>query len=80
MKLMIDRIEGEQAVLVAADDDSVSFDLPLAYLPDGVTAGDHLNADFSVDKESRAAAEQRARALLDDLTRNADPAKKKFKL
>lgn len=80
MKLIIDRVEGELAVLVAADDDTVSFNLPISYLPAGVTAGDHLNVDFTVDKESRAAAARRTRALLDELTRNADPAKKKFKL
>ncbi|MEW6731924.1 MAG: DUF3006 domain-containing protein [Acidobacteriota bacterium] len=80
MKVVIDRIEGEWAVLVDATNDAISFNVPLDYLPAGARAGDHLNISFQLDQQSRAATEQQVKQLLDDLTKSADPTKKKFKL
>src|SRR5438552_18958289 len=75
MKVIIDRIEGSIAVLAASDNDEISFNLPLAYLPSGVKAGDHLDLTFTVDPESRKAAEERVKKLLGDLTKNSETSK-----
>jgi hypothetical protein len=80
MKVIIDRIEGAIAVLMPADDDEAVFNLPLAYLPEGVEEGDHLDMVFTIDRKSREEAEQRTKDLLKDLTKNTDPSQKKFKL
>ena len=80
MKVIVDRIEDSIAVLVVADNDGVSFNIPLAYLPAGVKAGDHLDVAFKIDKKSREDAERRTKDLLDQLTKNSDPKQKRFKL
>ena len=80
MKVVIDRIEGSVAVLMVADDESVQFNLPVAYLPAGVKEGDHLEVNFTIDPEGRKAAERRVEDLLKDLTKGSDPSQKKFKL
>jgi len=66
-KLVVDRIEGDLAVLVLYDDDSVKFDLPLRYLPDGVREGDHLQMDFREDEASRGSDKKRVDDLLNEL-------------
>jgi hypothetical protein len=66
-KLVIDRIEGDLAVLVLYDDDGVKFDLPLRYLPDGVREGDHLLMNFREDEASRASEQKRVDDLLKEL-------------
>ena len=80
MKVIVDRIEDSIAVLVVSDNDEVSFNLPLAYLPAGLKAGDHLEVTFEIDSKSREAAERRVKDLLGELTKERDPKQKKFKL
>jgi hypothetical protein len=80
MKIIVDRIEDTIAVLVVSDNDEISFNLPLAYLPAGVKAGDHLDVAIKIDRKSREAAERRTKDLLDELTKNSDPKQKRFKL
>ena len=67
-KVVIDRIEGEHAVVVDFDDDSVKFNLPVDYLPKGVKEGDHLQMSFKVEEESREAQKKRVQDLLKELT------------
>lgn len=71
-KVVVDRVEGDLAVIVMFDDDSVQFNLPVAHLPEGVKDGDHLQMTFSVDKESRQAQKQKVADLLSELTGNKD--------
>lgn len=49
--LVVDRIEGEYAVLT---DGRTLADVPLAWLPADVAEGWHLRADFSRDADAEA--------------------------
>ncbi len=79
MKLIVDRIEDDIAVCYLDEDDRIRFDIPLRYLPPGVTAGDHLRVHIELDRESREQERRRAEELLRDLTRE-HPHEKRFKL
>jgi len=79
MKLIVDRIEEDIAVCYLYEDDRIRFDIPLRYLPSGVTAGDHLRVHLELDRESREQERRRAEELLRDLTRE-QPHEKRFKL
>jgi len=68
-KVVVDRIEGDVAVLVLHEDDRVKFNLPLHYLPEGVREGDHLQMGFAQDEESRESERKRVGDLLKDLKR-----------
>jgi Protein of unknown function (DUF3006) len=71
-KVVIDRIEGNKAVIVLYEDDGVKFNLPTSFLPEGVKEGEHLQMSFSVDKESREAQKKRITDLLNDLKGNKE--------
>jgi hypothetical protein len=66
-KFIIDRLEGDLAVIVLYDDDSVKFNLPVKYLPEGVSDGDHLRITFKKDKESRRETKGKVEQLLKEL-------------
>lgn len=68
-KVVIDRIEGDLAVLALYEDDGVKFNLPLHYLPEGVREGDHLQMGFAQDDESREAERTKVEDLLKQLKR-----------
>lgn len=78
MKVYIDRIEGELAVLMLVDNDTVSFNLPLSYLPAGSQAGDYFDVTFSRDLSSRQSTSESVGRLLEELT--SDPEKTDFQL
>jgi hypothetical protein len=67
MKVVIDRTEGDLAVVVLYDDDRVRFNLPIRYLPRGVRAGDHLQMSFTEDEASRDSEQMRVDELLKEL-------------
>jgi hypothetical protein len=67
LKVFIDRIEDEIATLVLYDDDSVHFNLPVQFLPEGTKDGDHFQITFKKDKESKDAEKKKADDLLKDL-------------
>ena len=69
IKVVIDRIEGDLAVIVLYDDDRVKFNLPVRYLPERVRDGDHLRLSFDVDKRSRESEKMKVDDLLKDLTK-----------
>jgi hypothetical protein len=77
---IVDGIEGERARLVAADDDDVSFTIPLRYLPSRTLEGDHLRLRFRKDTASRAATGTRVKSLLDELAAEQGDEPEKFKL
>jgi Protein of unknown function (DUF3006) len=66
-KVVIDRTEGDLAVVVLFDDDRVRFNLPSRYLPDGVKEGDHLQMSFTEDEASRHSEQERVDDLLKEL-------------
>lgn len=80
MKLVIDRIEGDLAVMLISENEEISLDIPLKYLPPEAKAGDYFNVSFTPDLESRAAAQERTKELLKELTRDNDPNQTNFKL
>jgi hypothetical protein len=66
-RVIIDRIEGELAVLVLYEDDQVKFNMPLRLLPEGARDGDHLLMTFTEDNASRESEKKRIGNLLDEL-------------
>jgi hypothetical protein len=67
MKVVIDRTEGDLAVVVLYDDDRIRFNLPIRYLPRGVREGDHLQMSFTEDEASRDSGQMRVDELLKEL-------------
>ena len=64
----IDRVEdGGTAVVQLGDDKANLVDLPAELLPEGAADGDHLVITVRLARESRAAAEDRIRALQERL-------------
>jgi hypothetical protein len=72
IKVVVDRLEGDLAVIVLYDDDSVKFNLPVKYLPEGTRGGDHLQVTFAPDRQSREAEKQKVADLLKSLTEKKD--------
>ena len=77
---IVDSVEGGRARLVAADDDDVSFTIPLQYLPGRTRAGDHLRLRFRRDAAAGAATRTRVKSLLDELAAGQGDEPEKFKL
>ncbi|MEW6207625.1 MAG: DUF3006 domain-containing protein [Acidobacteriota bacterium] len=65
-KFIIDRIEGDLAVITFYEDDRVKFNLPVSLLPTGARGGDHLQITFTEDEESREELKKRIGELLKD--------------
>jgi hypothetical protein len=80
VKVFIDRIEEGLAVIVLSEDDEVSFKLPARYLPRGTREGACLRLSFEPDEEAAQTEQQRAEELTRELTKDHQPARKKFKL
>ena len=66
-RVIIDRLEGDLAVLVLYEDDRVKFNFPLRLLPEGAREGDHLLMTFAEDNASRESEKKRIGDLLDEL-------------
>jgi len=67
MKVSIDRIEQEVAVLVVQDDPSGIICVPVSLLPPGCREGDVLNMTLEADLLETAAAKERVARLIDKL-------------
>ena len=68
LKVVIDRIEGDLAVIMLSDDDSVKFDLPVKYMPEGAREGQHYRLTFTPDEESRDTEREKIEDLYARLT------------
>jgi hypothetical protein len=69
-RAVVDRIEdNDTAVVLVGDDESVSVALPASMLPAGAEGGSHLVITVKLDEASRAAAEDRIKALQEKLER-----------
>jgi hypothetical protein len=66
-KVVVDRIEGDLAVLVLYEDDRVKFSFPIRCLPEGLREGDHLLMSFNEDEGSRRFEEGKIVDLLKQL-------------
>jgi len=67
MRATIDRIEGNLAVLIAKDDESVRFTLPLSLLPAGCREGDSVMIGIERDIEATTAAKERVAGKIENL-------------
>jgi hypothetical protein len=67
IKVFIDRIEGDLAVVVLSEDDRVKFNLPVKYLPGGAGEGTHLRLSFKIDEASRKTETDKIAGLLEKL-------------
>lgn len=67
IKLVIDRFEGEKAVLLAGEEEK-SVVWPKNLLPAGLNEGDILRCSLEPDCEATLAARREAAALLKQLT------------
>lgn len=63
----LDRIEGNIAVLLLRDEESIKIDIPLFLLPPGSKEGDILNISIARDPLETEAAKERVSSLLDKL-------------
>ena len=67
-RAVVDRVEdGGTAVVHVGEDEGVAVDLPVSMLPEGAEGGSHLVITVKLDEGSRAAAEDRIRALQEKL-------------
>ena len=59
MKATLDRIEGEMAVLLVRNGESIRLNIPVALLPEGCKEGDIL--DISITRDEKETEESKAR-------------------
>jgi len=67
MRATIDRIESPLAVMIAQDDETLRFSLPLSFLPAGCREGDIVVIDIELDREATTAARERVSERIDKL-------------
>ncbi len=68
MKAVIDRFEGEYAVVLVGDKE-IKLDIPREQLPEGAKEGSWLKISFELDFEGTKTQEEKIKALLDKLKR-----------
>lgn len=67
MKATIDRFEGDIAVLLIRNDESIHIDFPRKLLPEGCREGDILDININRDIESTEVARERVSSLIEKL-------------
>ncbi|HXL05086.1 MAG: DUF3006 domain-containing protein [Firmicutes bacterium] len=67
LKVTLDRIEGDFAVLLIRPDEIHEISWPSSYLPHGVREGSILTIHMDVDAQETQAADTRVRSLLEKL-------------
>jgi hypothetical protein len=67
MKAVIDRVEGELAVLLLGDKGEFKLNLPLSLLPEGCREGDVLNVSFERDPAATEQARERVSRVMEKL-------------
>lgn len=67
LKVTLDRIEGDWAVLLIRPDETCQILWPLNYLPEGAKEGSIFTIDISVDTQETDSADMRVKDLLDEL-------------
>lgn len=71
MKATLDRFEGDMAILLVRDDESIKFNVPVTLLPEGCQEGDIL--DISITRDERTTEDSKARvsSLMERLKRKS---------
>ena len=67
MRATIDRIESPLAVMIAQDDETVRFSLPISLLPAGSREGDIVVIGIEQDREATKAARDRVSGRIEHL-------------
>ncbi|NLB74375.1 MAG: DUF3006 domain-containing protein [Firmicutes bacterium] len=67
LKVTLDRIEGDSAILLIRPDETCRISWPSSHLPKGAKEGSILTIHMNVDVEETKAANKRVRSLLDKL-------------
>ena len=67
LKVTLDRIEGDLAVLLIQPDEIYEISWPSSYLPQGAEEGSILTIHMDVDVQETRAADMRVRSLLEKL-------------
>lgn len=67
MKVTVDRIENDIAVMLIRSDEKHSLEIPIKYLPDKINEGDILNLSFEKMEKETKEAEKRVGDLLNKL-------------
>jgi hypothetical protein len=75
MKATIDRIEGDLAVLILRDNNTVKFNLPIIILQ-GMREGDMVDITITKDEISTKATKERVTSLIEKLKRLLHNSKK----
>jgi hypothetical protein len=71
MKAVIDRVEGELAVLLLGDKGEFKLNILLSLLPDGCKEGDVLNVSFERDVVVTEQAKERVSNLMEKLKKKS---------
>ncbi len=71
MKVTLDRIEGDMAVFLVRNDESIMFDMPLDLLPEGVREGDILDILITIDEKATYDSNERVSSLMERLKRKS---------
>ncbi|MFW0861683.1 MAG: DUF3006 domain-containing protein [Dethiobacter sp.] len=66
MKAVIDRIEGDDAVVLFGDAE-IQVDIPVGLLPEGVEEGSWLRVSFELDQEGTQGQKEKINDMLDKL-------------
>lgn len=66
MRAVVDKFEGEYAVLLFGDDE-IKVDFPKVLLPEGTREGSWLKVSFKLDQEGTMRQEEKITKLLDKL-------------
>lgn len=69
MKATLDRIEGNMAVLLIQDGETIKVDVPLVLLPEGCGEGDILAITIKRDDSATMNAKERSKNLIEKLKR-----------
>jgi hypothetical protein len=64
MKMTIDRVEGDIAVLVTCEENPQTVNLPLSLLPPGSREGDVITVEIGRDDEATRETKNRVRDLI----------------
>lgn len=72
MKAVIDRVEGELAVLLLGDKGEFKLNLPLSQLPDGCREGDVLNVSFERGPAATEQTRERVSGMMEKLKKKSE--------
>jgi len=67
MKVFLDRIEGNTALLISREDESRQFNIPLSLLPPESREGDLFSIRIERDGKATEAAKERVSGLIEKL-------------